>query len=75
MQPPISPKDALMKKIIKENILVRYFNYLKTWRKHRNIIKDLNRLTDSQLKDIGINRNDIERLIWLEFDKLNSGKE
>ena len=55
------------------NWLVRYYKYLSTWRKHREVIKELNRLTDAELKDIGINRGDISRLIWLKEDKEDSG--
>lgn len=50
------------------NIFIRYWNYLKTWRKHRKTIKQLNTLSDRELEDIGINRNDISRLIWLDED-------
>ena len=55
------------------NWLQRYFNYLKTWRKHRKIIKELNALDDKTLADIGINRCDIDRLIWLQEDKDKRG--
>lgn len=53
--------------------LRRYYNYLRTWRKHREVIKELNRLTDAELKDIGINRGDINRLVWLQEDKDQQG--
>jgi uncharacterized protein YjiS (DUF1127 family) len=53
----------------------RYMNYLATWREHRKAIKQLNTLTNRQLKDIGINRCDIDRLVWLKEDKDASGKE
>ena len=56
------------------NIFSRYLRYLKTWRKHREVIKQLNRLTDSELKDIGINRCDIDAMVWLEEDKQQRGK-
>jgi len=56
------------------NWITRYFNYLKTWRQHRKVIKELNSLDDKTLKDIGINRRDIDRLIWLDFDKQQRGK-
>jgi len=46
----------------------RYWNYLRTWRKHRETIKQLNQLTDKELNDIGISRTDIDRLVWLEED-------
>jgi uncharacterized protein YjiS (DUF1127 family) len=56
------------------NIVRRYVNFLATWRYHREAIKQLNSLTDSQLKDIGINRGDIDRLVWLEEDKTMRGR-
>ena len=52
----------------------RYLNYLATWREHRNTIKELNRLTDKELNDIGIARSDIDRLVWLEEDKTMRGR-
>ena len=51
----------------------RYMNYLATWREHRKVVKELNALTDKELKDIGINRGDIDRLVWLEADKKRRG--
>lgn len=56
------------------SILVRYWNYLVTWRKHRDVVKELNQLTNEQLDDIGISRSDIDRLVWLEEDKLKRGQ-
>jgi len=47
----------------------RYMNYLATWRSHRLAIKQLNQLTDKELKDIGISRSNIDRMVWLEEDK------
>lgn len=52
----------------------RYINYLATWREHRRVIKELNQMTDSQLRDIGISRCDIDRLVWLEEDKTMRGR-
>jgi uncharacterized protein YjiS (DUF1127 family) len=52
----------------------RYWNYLRTWRLHRETIKELNRLSDRELKDIGISRGDIDRLIWLKEDKTMRGR-
>ena len=52
----------------------RYWNYLRTWRLHRETIKELNRLSDRELKDIGISRGDIDRLIWLNEDKTMRGR-
>lgn len=52
----------------------RYMNYLATWREHRNAIKMLNTLSDKQLKDIGLNRGDIDRMVWLKEDKTMRGR-
>jgi uncharacterized protein YjiS (DUF1127 family) len=51
----------------------RYWNYLVTWRLHRDTIKELNKLTDKELTDIGIRRGNIDRLIWLDIDKKQRG--
>jgi len=63
-----------MIKWIKQSWVMRYFNFLKTWRKHRDAIKQLNQLSDKELRDIGITRVDIDRLIWLEEDKTLRGR-
>jgi len=51
------------------NIFKRFWNYVNTWREHRRVIKQLNKLTDKQLDDIGLDRSEIDRIIWLERDK------
>ncbi len=48
--------------------------YLQTRREHRETIKQLNRLSDAELKDVGISRGDIDRLVWLEEDKTMRGR-
>lgn len=53
----------------------RYINFLATWREHRTQIKILNELTDRELNDIGINRGDIDRLVWLDEDKQKRGSQ
>lgn len=50
------------------NIINRFLKYIKTWRNHRQVIKELNMLTNKQLSDIGINRSDIDRLVWMPED-------
>lgn len=52
----------------------RYVNFLATWREHRRIIKELNTLTNKELADMGINRADIDRLVWLGEDKDARGR-
>lgn len=54
--------------------LWRIANYMTTRAEHRKAIKQLNRLSDKDLKDIGINRCDIDRLVWLPEDKQERGK-
>ena len=63
-----------MKSLLNQNWVIRWLRYLKTWREHRNIIKELNAMDDKTLRDIGINRCDIDMLIWLEHDKKRRGK-
>ena len=53
----------------------RDINYLATWRTHRNAIKQLNMLTDRELRDVGISRSDIDRMVWLDEDKDKRGRE
>jgi len=55
------------------NIFQRYFRYLMTWRRHRETIKTLNRLSDRELKDIGMIRADIDHLVWLDEDRRKRG--
>ena len=52
----------------------RIMRYLQTRRQHRETIKHLNALSDAQLRDIGINRNDLNRLIWMPEDFANRGR-
>ena len=54
--------------------LWRIANYMATRSEHRKAIKQLNRLTDKELKDIWINCVDIDRLVWLPEDKQERGK-
>ena len=57
------------------NIIVRFLRYSVMWSEHREAIKTLNRLSDRELKDIGLNRVDIDRMVWLDNDKQERGKE
>lgn len=53
----------------------RFMNYIKTWRLHRETIKQLNKLSTKELRDIGLNRNDIDRMVWLDADMKVRGKK
>jgi uncharacterized protein YjiS (DUF1127 family) len=55
------------------NLLQRWWMYLQTRAEHRTTIKELNKLSDTQLADIGFTRGDIDNLIWLEEDKQQRG--
>ena len=57
------------------NIFVRFMRYCIMWSEHRAAIKILNTLSNRELKDIGMTRADIDRMVWLENDKQERGKE
>jgi|TARA_Y100000385_G_scaffold3004_1_gene3262 uncharacterized protein YjiS (DUF1127 family) len=44
-----------------------------TWQLHRDAVKHLNKLTDRELKDIGLTRGEIDRMIWFKEDKKDRG--
>lgn len=65
-----------MKQRILETMLMRFVRYVIDWRKTRAIIRELNTLTDRQLKDIGINRGEISHLIYtLEQEEQRGSKK
>lgn len=55
-------------------IIWRWVNFVITWREHRNVIKTLNKLSDRELRDVGLYRGDIDRLVWLKEDKDSRGR-
>jgi len=61
-------------KWIKEGWIRRFILFVATWRRHRECVKTLNMLTDRDLKDIGLSRCDIDRLIWQDEDKTLKGR-
>jgi len=61
--------------MIKENIVVRFMRYVIDWRRTRSVIRELNKLTDRQLRDIGLDRNDVNSLIYRTVDELQRGKK
>lgn len=63
-----------MKRKILETYLMRFVRYVIDWRKTRAVIRELNMLTDKQLKDIGINRGEIDHLIYTLNDEEKRGK-
>ena len=63
-----------MKKRCVNNSVVRFLRYCVMWSEHRAAVKLLNQMSDRELKDIGINREDIDRMIWLEEDKTMRGR-
>ena len=67
-------KETLMT-MIKENIVVRFIRYVIDWRRTRAVIRELNKLTDRQLRDIGLDRNDVNCLIYRTKDELQRGKK
>ena len=57
-----------VRKLVFENCVVRFLRYAATWNRHRETIKYLYSLTDRELRDIGLNRNEIVDLIFRKDD-------
>ena len=38
--------------------------FIRDWRRYNNSVRELSRLGDRDLADIGISRSDIERVAW-----------
>ena len=53
-----------MKRKILETYLMRFVRYVIDWRRTRAVIRELNMLTDKQLRDIGITRGEIDHLVY-----------
>jgi len=53
--------------------IYRLWMYLATWQAHRDTIKHLNRMSNSQLRDIGITRGEINNMVWMKNDILEAG--
>jgi uncharacterized protein YjiS (DUF1127 family) len=64
---------TLLKKIY--TLPYRYWKYLMTWQMHRDTIKHLNRLSNRDLRDIGLTRGDINNLVWMKKDFEEQGKD
>lgn len=58
-----------------QNIFVRFIRYIIDWRDTRKVIQELNRLSDRDLRDIGICRGDIDNLVYTKKHKLERGKK
>lgn len=64
-----------MKKTIMETMVMRFIRYVLDWRRTRAVIRELNMLTDVQLKDIGLNRGEIDHLVYtLEQEESKGGR-
>jgi uncharacterized protein YjiS (DUF1127 family) len=55
--------------------MIRFWKYIIRWRLHRNIIKELNQLSDRELTDIGLHRSQINSLIWRDEDIRKRGEK
>ena len=64
-----------MKRTIMETMLMRFVRYVLDWRKTRSIIRDLNRLSDRELRDIGIDRSEIGHLVYTLAQEEQRGKK
>ncbi|MET0536590.1 MAG: DUF1127 domain-containing protein [Xanthobacteraceae bacterium] len=45
-------------------MLVAILNALRTWRRYNRSVRELSRLGDRELADIGLTRGDIARIAW-----------
>lgn len=45
-------------------MIASIFRFLKSWRRYNTSLRELSRLDDRALSDIGISRSDIPRLAW-----------
>ena len=65
-----------MKRKIMETYLMRFIRYVIDWRRTRGLIRELNMLSDKQLKDMGISRGEINHLVYtLEQEKQTGSKD
>ncbi len=51
-------------KRVKAMILSGFFRFLRQWRAYDASLRELSRLGDRELADIGINRSEIARVAW-----------
>lgn len=63
-----------MTRLVMETYLMRFVRYVLDWRKTRGVIKELNKLSDKQLKDIGMTRGEISHLIYTLEDETKRGR-
>lgn len=63
-----------MRKIL-ESYLVRFVRYVIDWRKTRSVIRELNKLSDRELKDIGISRGEVNRLVYTLAQEKEQGQK
>lgn len=65
-----------MKQKILETMWMRFIRYVIDWRRTRAVIRELNMLSDKQLKDIGISRGEINYLVYtLEQEEQKGSKK
>ena len=62
-----------MKRRILETMMMRCVRYVIDWRKTRSVIRQLNMLSDKTLKDIGINRGEIDHLVYTLLQEEQKG--
>jgi uncharacterized protein YjiS (DUF1127 family) len=43
--------------------------FVRAWRRYNHSLRELSRLGDRELADIGISRSDIRRVAWGGFDR------
>ena len=55
------------------NIFKRIKDYIEAYFIYRKLLNDLNRMTDEELKDIGLSRSDIDYIITHTLETIKVG--
>lgn len=50
-------------------MLVAILNALRSWRRYNQSLRELSRLNDRELADIGLTRGDVARIAWVDAQR------
>ena len=58
------PQNGRCKITSRDDQMTSFIRYLRAWRRYNESLRELRRLGDRELADIGISRSDIPRVAW-----------